>query len=141
MVWHRMAADSAWLRMDTPTNLMVVTSAQWFNRPLDRAKVTRVLKERMIDPFPRFSQRVVQNHGLWWEDVYLIDRYQGDGAAIFRMHHAIADGFSLVACCSRSPTIPVSSPSRSPRRATSTAAGGTWSVTPCVRRSRWPLTP
>ena len=94
----------------------------------------------MIDLFPRFSQRVVDDNGLWWEDVndfdvrdrihdlvlpepagraelekavgaqvsvplpqerplwdiYLIDHYEGGAAAIFRMHHAIADGFSLV---------------------------------------------
>lgn len=142
MARHRMtAADSAWLRMDTPTNLMVVTSAQWFDRPLEREEFVRVLTERVIDRFPRFSQRVVEDHGLWWEDVedfdvrerlheltlpapagraeleqavgdqtsvpvpwerplwdiYLIDDYgEGGGAAIFRMHHAIADGFSLV---------------------------------------------
>lgn len=139
---HRMtAADAAWLRMDTPTNLMVVTAAQWFDRPLDREQVAKLLEERMIERFPRFSQRVVEDRGLWWEDVedfdvhdriheltlpepagraelekavgdqvsvplpwerplwdlYLIDRYEGGGgAAIFRMHHAIADGFSLV---------------------------------------------
>ncbi len=138
---HRMTSvDSAWLRMDTPLNLMVVTSAQWYDRPLDREQIVQVLQERMIDLFPRFSQRVVEDHGLWWEDVedfdvkdrihdltlpepagraelekavgdqvsvplpwdrplwdiYLIDRYEGGAAAIFRMHHAIADGFSLV---------------------------------------------
>ncbi|WP_372734768.1 wax ester/triacylglycerol synthase family O-acyltransferase [Nocardioides sp.] len=138
---HRMSAvDAAWLRMDSPENLMVVTSAQWYDKPLDRAKVAALLEERMIDLFPRFSQRAIDDHGLWWEDVedfdvndrlhdlvlpepagraelekvvgdqvsvplswdqplwdiYLIDRYEGGGAAIFRMHHAIADGFSLV---------------------------------------------
>ncbi len=142
MTRHPMsAADAAWLRMDTPTNLMVVTAAQWFDRPLDPARVAEVLQERMIDQFPRFSQRVVDDRGLWWEDVedfdiharikrmtlpapagraelekavgdqvsvplpwgrplwdlYLIDDYEGGGgAAVFRMHHAIADGFSLV---------------------------------------------
>lgn len=48
---------------------MVVTSAQWYDRPLDRVKATQVLQERMIDLFPRFSQRVVEDRGLWWEDV------------------------------------------------------------------------
>ena len=142
MARHRMAAaDAAWLRMDSPTNLMVVTSAQWYDRPLDLEKVAQVLTERVIDRFPRFSQRVVEDHGLWWEDVedfdihdrlheltlpepagraeleqavgdqvsvpvpwdrplwdiQLIHRYEGGGgAAIFRMHHAMADGFSLV---------------------------------------------
>ncbi len=142
MARHRMtAADSAWLRMDSPLNLMVVTAAQWYDRPLDPDEIARILTERVISRFPRFSQRVVEDHGLWWEDVedfdirdrlheltlpapagraeleqavgdqvsvpvpwdrplwdiYLIDDYEGNGgAAIFRMHHAIADGFSLV---------------------------------------------
>ncbi len=142
MARHRMsAADAAWLRMDSPTSLMVVTSVQWFDRPLDLEAVAHVLTERVVERFPRFSQRVVEAHGLWWEDVedfdvrdrlhgltlpapagraeleravgeqvsvpvpwdrplwdiHLVDDYEcGGGAAIFRMHHAIADGFSLV---------------------------------------------
>ncbi len=141
MTRHAMsAADAAWLQMDSPTNLMVVTAAQWFDQPLDRAGLIQVLEDRVVHQFPRFSQRVVEDGGLWWEDVddfdvndriheltlpepsgraeleqavgdqisvplpwerplwdlYLIDDYQGGGAAIFRMHHAIADGFSLV---------------------------------------------
>ena len=28
-------ADAAWLRMDTPTNLMVINSLMWFDEPPD----------------------------------------------------------------------------------------------------------
>ena len=139
---HRMStADAAWLRMDTPENLMVVTSVMWLDRPVARADLVELMQERMVEPFPRFRQRVVDDHGLWWEDVedfdiedhiheltlpapagraeleravgekvsvplswerplwdlYVVEHYDDGGSAtIFRMHHAIADGFSLV---------------------------------------------
>jgi WS/DGAT/MGAT family acyltransferase len=62
-------ADAAWLRMDRPTNLMVVTSVMWLDGPLDRAALRDLLTDRVLDRFPRFSQRVVSEHGLFWEDV------------------------------------------------------------------------
>ncbi|HEX2893766.1 MAG TPA: wax ester/triacylglycerol synthase family O-acyltransferase [Marmoricola sp.] len=66
---HRMApADAAWLRMDRPTNLMVVNSVMWFDEPLDGAQLRAVLQERLVDRFPRFRQRAVEDHGVWWED-------------------------------------------------------------------------
>jgi WS/DGAT/MGAT family acyltransferase len=61
-------ADAAWLRMDRPTNLMVVNSVMWFDEPVDPVALRRVLQERLVDRFPRFRQRVVEDHGLWWED-------------------------------------------------------------------------
>lgn len=63
------AADAAWLRMDRPTNLMVVTSVMWFDDPLDWEAVHALIAARVIARFPRFSQRVVEDHGLFWEDV------------------------------------------------------------------------
>jgi len=63
------AADAAWLRMDRPTNLMVVTSVMWFDDPLDWDAVRELIADRVIARFPRFSQRVVEDHGLFWEDV------------------------------------------------------------------------
>ena len=42
---HRMAnADAAWLRMDTPTNLMIINSAMLFDEPLSRERLERVLR-------------------------------------------------------------------------------------------------
>ncbi|MGD9958153.1 wax ester/triacylglycerol synthase family O-acyltransferase [Nocardioides sp.] len=63
------AADAAWLRMDRPTNLMVVTSVMWFDEPLDWHAVRDLVATRVIARFPRFSQRTVEAHGLFWEDV------------------------------------------------------------------------
>lgn len=66
---HRMApADAAWLRMDRPTNLMIVNSVMWFDEPMDDGALRTVLQERFVDRFPRFRQRVVEDHGIWWED-------------------------------------------------------------------------
>ena len=61
-------ADAAWLRMDRPTNLMVVNSVMWFDEPLDGQALRTVLQERFVDRFPRFRQRAVEDHGIWWED-------------------------------------------------------------------------
>jgi WS/DGAT/MGAT family acyltransferase len=61
-------ADAAWLRMDRPTNLMVVNSVMWFDEPLDGRALRSVLQERFVDRFPRFRQRAVEDHGIWWED-------------------------------------------------------------------------
>ena len=70
MTRHRMAAgDAAWLHMDRRTNRMIVNSVMWFDEPLDWAAVRALLQTRLIDRFPRFSQRVVDNAtGVWWED-------------------------------------------------------------------------
>lgn len=73
MARHPMsAADAAWLRMDRPTNLMVVNGVLLFDEPLDRAAVEAVLTERLVERYPRFRQRIVEA-GLplrrpHWED-------------------------------------------------------------------------
>jgi len=61
-------ADAAWLRMDRPTNLMVVNSVMWFDEAVDPQALRALLCDRMIGRFPRFSQRVVEDNGIWWED-------------------------------------------------------------------------
>jgi WS/DGAT/MGAT family acyltransferase len=61
-------ADAAWLRMDRPTNLMIVNSVMWFDEPLDGKALRSVLQERLVERYPRFRQRVVEDHGIWWED-------------------------------------------------------------------------
>ncbi|RNM16405.1 wax ester/triacylglycerol synthase family O-acyltransferase [Nocardioides pocheonensis] len=74
MTRHRMApADAAWLRMDRPTNLMVVNSVMWFEEPIDAISLRKVLQERLVDRFPRFRQRAVEDHGVWWEDAVDFD--------------------------------------------------------------------
>jgi diacylglycerol O-acyltransferase len=54
------SADAAWLHMDRPTNLMVVNSLLWFDEPLDRERGEQILRERLVERFPRFRQRVVE---------------------------------------------------------------------------------
>ena len=61
-------ADAAWLRMDTPTNLMVVNSVLWFDDPVDEQRLRALVAERLVGRFRRFRQRAVEDHGTWWED-------------------------------------------------------------------------
>jgi WS/DGAT/MGAT family acyltransferase len=65
-------ADAAWLHMDRPTNLMVITGVLWFDQPPDWQGVRERIKERMVEPFPRFRQRVLEGKGPLsgphWED-------------------------------------------------------------------------
>lgn len=61
-------ADAAWLRMDTPTNLMVVNSVLWFGDRVSEVDLRAVLEERLVGRFRRFAQRAVEDHGTWWED-------------------------------------------------------------------------
>src|SRR4051794_39447496 len=64
------AVDAAWLHMDRRTNRSIVTSVMWFDEALPRDAFRAVLQERLVDPFPRFSQRVVdRTTSGWWEDV------------------------------------------------------------------------
>jgi WS/DGAT/MGAT family acyltransferase len=66
-------ADAAWLHMDRPTNLMVITGVLWFDQPPDWDGVRERIRERMVERFPRFRQRVVEGRGPlsgphWEED-------------------------------------------------------------------------
>ena len=64
------SADAAWLHMDRPTNLMMITSALWFDEPVDEERLRAVVGERLVARFPRFRQRVVEGlTGPAWEDV------------------------------------------------------------------------
>ncbi len=66
------SADAAWLHMDRPTNLMVVNAVLWLDEALDWERLRTVVQERLVDPFPRFRQRVAEPRlGLGtpsWED-------------------------------------------------------------------------
>ncbi len=65
-------ADTAWLHMDRPNNLMVITGALWFDEPVDWEQLRTVISARLVDRFPRFRQRVVESRvplrGPHWED-------------------------------------------------------------------------
>jgi diacylglycerol O-acyltransferase / wax synthase len=53
------SADAAWLHMESPTNLMVVTGLMLFDEPLEFERLKTTLKERLLR-FERFRQRVVE---------------------------------------------------------------------------------
>ncbi len=52
--------DAAWLRMDRPTNLAIITSLLWSARPIDWETVEERLREQLVGRFPRFRQCVVE---------------------------------------------------------------------------------
>jgi len=62
------AVDTAWLRMDRPSNLMMITGVMVFLRPIRLARVKKVIEQHFLR-FPRFRQRPVQGAGMsWWEN-------------------------------------------------------------------------
>ena len=68
-VRQRMSSiDTAWLRMDTPENLMVITGIMTFDTTLTRQVLRELLAERFLR-FPRF--RTIPRTdvlGAWWEE-------------------------------------------------------------------------
>src|SRR6478752_154941 len=72
------AGDAAWLHMDRHTNRLIVNSVMWCDEPLDWARVREVLRVRLLDQYPRFTQRVVDERaGVWWEhdETFDLDRH------------------------------------------------------------------
>ena len=60
--------DTAWLRMDLPTNLMMIVGVWMFEGKLDLKTVKRTIASRFL-AFRRFRQKAVQEaSGAWWED-------------------------------------------------------------------------
>jgi WS/DGAT/MGAT family acyltransferase len=60
--------DTAWLRMDHPTNLMMIVGVWVFEGKLDLGTVKRTIASRFL-AFRRFRQKAVQDaSGAWWED-------------------------------------------------------------------------
>jgi diacylglycerol O-acyltransferase / wax synthase len=50
--------DTAWLRMEDPTNLMMITGIFIFDEPIDFARLQKRIRERVLS-YDRFQQRVV----------------------------------------------------------------------------------
>jgi hypothetical protein len=55
------SADTAWLHIDRPTNLMVITSVSLFDEPPNWERVKQVIQSRLVDRYPRFRQRVIES--------------------------------------------------------------------------------
>jgi diacylglycerol O-acyltransferase len=81
---HLSSADTAWLHMDRPTNLMVINSLLLFNEPVDWERVKEITQCRLVDRYPRFRQCVVESRVPLrtpkWED-------DPDYALEHHMHH------------------------------------------------------
>jgi WS/DGAT/MGAT family acyltransferase len=61
------AIDSAWMRMDRPTNLMMICAMMLFSERLTLAQVKATIRTRLLC-FHRFGQRVVESDAaLFWE--------------------------------------------------------------------------
>ncbi|MCG6118026.1 MAG: wax ester/triacylglycerol synthase family O-acyltransferase [Aquimonas sp.] len=60
--------DTAWLRMERPTNLMMITGVMMFAEPLELAALKKLIAERWL-AFRRFRQKAVDaSTGAHWED-------------------------------------------------------------------------
>jgi WS/DGAT/MGAT family acyltransferase len=60
--------DTAWLRMERPTNPMVITAVLIFRTRLEPARIKQALRTRFL-AFERFRQRPVeQASGYYWEE-------------------------------------------------------------------------
>jgi WS/DGAT/MGAT family acyltransferase len=65
-------ADAAWLHMDRPTNLMVINSVLLFDVEVNPEGLRHTIQQRLVERYPRFSQRVVDSRlpllAPSWED-------------------------------------------------------------------------
>ena len=65
------SADTAWLHMDRPTNLMVINSILLFGKRVDWERFEEVIRTRLLEPYPRFGERAVESRlvtgGVHWE--------------------------------------------------------------------------
>ncbi|MCX8005089.1 MAG: wax ester/triacylglycerol synthase family O-acyltransferase [Burkholderiaceae bacterium] len=68
--------DTAWLRMDSPGNLMMIVGVMKLGPGFDEARMRQLIVERLL-AYPRFRSRVVTDaSGAWWEEVEVdLDRH------------------------------------------------------------------
>ena len=60
--------DTAWLRMERPTNLMMITGVMMFETPLDIKTLRKVIESKFLS-YPRFRQKVLDTPtGAFWQD-------------------------------------------------------------------------
>ncbi|RKG76436.1 wax ester/triacylglycerol synthase family O-acyltransferase [Corallococcus sp. CA049B] len=68
---ERMASmDAAWLQMEEPANLMMITAVLWFDGAVELERLRAVVRERLVERYPRFRQCVVPGPlgAPHWED-------------------------------------------------------------------------
>ncbi len=62
------SVDHAWLRMDSPRNMMMIVGVWVVDAPIRYEDLARRLKDRLLS-FDRFRQKVVDEvSGAWWVD-------------------------------------------------------------------------
>ncbi len=60
--------DTAWLRMEKPTNLMMITGVLMFDTPMPIQRLRKVIQQRFLS-YPRFAQKAVDSPtGAVWQD-------------------------------------------------------------------------
>ena len=60
--------DTAWLRMERPTNPMMITGVLMFAEPMSLERLRRVVEKRFLD-YSRFRQKAVDAAaGAYWQD-------------------------------------------------------------------------
>ena len=63
------AVDTAWLRMDRPTNLMMIVGVMVFKQRIDFDRLRDTIEARLVGRYRRFRQCAVQEvTGAWWQD-------------------------------------------------------------------------
>lgn len=69
--------DTAWLRMDSDSNLMMIVAVLMFERAMDIPRLRRTLENRLLG-YLRFRSRVVRDltGAAWWEEQQVdLDRH------------------------------------------------------------------
>ena len=63
------AVDTAWLRMDRPTNLMMIVGVMMFDQRFDFKRLRNTIEARLVGRYRRFRQCAVQEVACtFWED-------------------------------------------------------------------------
>jgi diacylglycerol O-acyltransferase / wax synthase len=92
--------DAAWLGMDSPDNLMMVTAVLRLDRPVDRERLLDVLARRLVERYPKFRLRPLPSGSpfeqpVWADDPeFTLDRHLVDAGQV-------ADDDGLAAVVSR----------------------------------------
>ncbi|HJV85420.1 MAG TPA: wax ester/triacylglycerol synthase family O-acyltransferase [Noviherbaspirillum sp.] len=61
--------DTAWLRMDSDSNLMMIVAVLMFDEPMDTRRFRDIVQTRLLS-YPRFRSKVSRDMtgGAWWEE-------------------------------------------------------------------------
>lgn len=92
------SVDTAWLRMDSPQNLMMIVGFQVFDQAMPYEKLCKLFEKRLLK-FKRFKQKVESDaSGAWWvtdrkfDITHHVQRHRlDDGAGDAEMQEYVAD--------------------------------------------------